>query len=95
MAEQTGPGRDPDAELRTRRFIDYVNRLVGDLVRGGAWTINENDEWVPNPGAAEPVIAAAVFGQKVFLPPVPQSRDARPVLAARVFAQRVSYGTVG
>lgn len=94
MAESQVPAvPDPDDRNRHIRAHAVLSRIMNDLMTDGSIVIN-GDVYTLVP-AGNVTLIDAVFGQKTFLPGLPNASDGLPILASRVFSQRVSYGTVG
>lgn len=85
--------RDPKAEVRTRRALDQLAKVLNDLLDEGSIVYRNDGKWTLVPSNV--TLIDAVFGQKTFLPGLPDASNGLPILADRVFAQRVSYGNVG
>lgn len=85
--------RDPKAEVRTRRALDQLAKVLNDLLDEGSIVYRNDGKWTLVPSNV--TLIDAVFGQKTFLPALPDASNGLPILAGRVFSQRVSYGNVG
>jgi hypothetical protein len=97
VATGGGAARDPEAELRTRRALQQLQKIVNDLIFNGDIELGPNG-WTPSSSSGPVVLAGRVFGDGLALsvvPGLPHPEDASAALASRVFASRVSYGVVG